>query len=150
LVREMVVLAQSEVYTHPDCSVALEGAVIDVECPSTVDGPSLVPVVIQAVQKPGEGEQRQLSGQWDGGANQRFTLTVSAVLPSKVQSLMLSVPLFSMAPPLFQLSFPHGVAEVFAAAFHREGEGRGCCRKGCCKKCYKCGQPQKQSVNTLT
>jgi hypothetical protein len=29
-----------------------------------------------------------------------------------------------MAPPLFQLSFPHGVAEVFAAALHRVVEGR--------------------------
>jgi hypothetical protein len=46
----MVGLAQSEVYTHKVCSVALEGAPIDVECPSSVvDGPSLVPVVIQVV-----------------------------------------------------------------------------------------------------
>ena len=44
LVREMVVLAQSEVYTHPICSVALEGAAIDVECSCTGDGPSLVAV----------------------------------------------------------------------------------------------------------
>ena len=41
----MVGLAQSEVYTHLGCSVALEGAVIDVECShAVVDGPSLVPV----------------------------------------------------------------------------------------------------------
>jgi hypothetical protein len=47
LVREMVGLAQSEVYTHIGCSVALEGAAIDVECSCTVvelDGPSLVAV----------------------------------------------------------------------------------------------------------
>ena len=62
--------------------------------------------------------------------NQRFALTMVAVLPSKVQPLMLSVPWLMMAPPLFQLSFPHGVAEVFAAALHRGVEGRGCCRKG--------------------
>jgi hypothetical protein len=42
LVSEMAGLAQSEVYTHIGCSVALEGAVIDVECPKVVDGPSLV------------------------------------------------------------------------------------------------------------
>ena len=44
LVSEMVGLAQSEVYTHKGCSVALEGAAIDVECPIVHDGPSLVPV----------------------------------------------------------------------------------------------------------
>jgi hypothetical protein len=49
-----------------------------------------------------------------------------------------------MAPPLLQLSFPHGVAEVFAAALNREVEGRGCCRKGCVlQKCVTNGQPQK-------
>ena len=40
----MVGLAQSDVYTHIRCSVALEGAAIDVECPQVVDGPSLVAV----------------------------------------------------------------------------------------------------------
>ena len=45
----MVGLAQSEVYTHIGCSVALKGAAIDVECPFVVDGPSLVPVFIQVV-----------------------------------------------------------------------------------------------------
>jgi hypothetical protein len=50
LVSEMVGLAQSEVYTHSVCSVALKGAAIDVECPYiVVDGPSLVPVSIQVV-----------------------------------------------------------------------------------------------------
>jgi hypothetical protein len=50
LVSDMVVLAQSEVYTHSRCSVALEGAAIDVECCSiVVDGPSLVAVCIQVV-----------------------------------------------------------------------------------------------------
>jgi hypothetical protein len=37
-----------------------------------------------------------------------------------------------MAPPLFQLSFPHGVAEVFAAALNREVEGRGVLQEGVC------------------
>jgi hypothetical protein len=45
LVSDMVGLAQSEVYTHIGCSVALKGAAIDVECPFiVVDGPSLVAV----------------------------------------------------------------------------------------------------------
>ena len=43
MVSEMVGLAQSEVYTHIGCKVALEGAAIDVECSKVVeDGPSLV------------------------------------------------------------------------------------------------------------
>ena len=47
MVSEMVVLAQSEVYTHIGCSVALKGAAIDVECPFiVVDGPSLVAVFV--------------------------------------------------------------------------------------------------------
>jgi hypothetical protein len=51
LVSGMVGLAQLEVYTHSACSVALEGAAIDVECSSiiAVDGPSLVAVFIQVV-----------------------------------------------------------------------------------------------------
>jgi hypothetical protein len=44
LVSEMVGLAQSEVYTHIVCSVALKGAAIDVECSLVEDGPSLVAV----------------------------------------------------------------------------------------------------------
>ena len=44
LVSEMVGLAQSEVCTHIACSVAPEGAAIDVECSQVVDGPSLVAV----------------------------------------------------------------------------------------------------------
>ena len=49
LVSGMVGLAQSEVYTHIGCSVALKGAAIDVECSCIVDGPSLVPVFIHVV-----------------------------------------------------------------------------------------------------
>ena len=50
MVSEMVGLAQSEVYTHIGCSVALKGAAIDVEGSSfIVDGPSLVPVFIHVV-----------------------------------------------------------------------------------------------------
>jgi hypothetical protein len=45
----MVGLAQSEVYTHSSCSVALKGAAIDVACPFVVDGPSLGAVSIQVV-----------------------------------------------------------------------------------------------------
>jgi hypothetical protein len=44
LVSGMVGLAQSYFYTHIGCSVALEGAAIDVECPIVQDGPSLVAV----------------------------------------------------------------------------------------------------------
>ena len=44
LVSDMVGFAQSEVYTHIGCSVALKGAAIDVECPLVPDGPSLVAV----------------------------------------------------------------------------------------------------------
>jgi hypothetical protein len=48
LVSGMVGLAQSEVYTHIGCSVALNGAAI--ECPNmpAVDGPSLVPVCVHS------------------------------------------------------------------------------------------------------
>jgi hypothetical protein len=49
LVSGMVGLAQSEVYTHQRCSVALKGAAIDVECSIVVDGPSLGAVFIQVV-----------------------------------------------------------------------------------------------------
>jgi hypothetical protein len=35
-----------------------------------------------------------------------------------------------MAPPLFQVSFPHGVAQVFAAALRRVVEGRGVLQEG--------------------
>ena len=49
LVSEMVKLAQSEVYTHQNCNVALKGAAIDVECSFTPDGPSLVAVFVQVV-----------------------------------------------------------------------------------------------------
>ena len=50
---------------------------------------------IQAVQNPGERrtEATLWSVTWWGLLNQRFALTWVAVLPSKVQPLMLSVPL---------------------------------------------------------
>jgi hypothetical protein len=42
LVSGMVGLAQSEVYTHQVCTVALKGAAIDVECSLVQDGPSSI------------------------------------------------------------------------------------------------------------